>query len=131
MEAFGSFADRQEIDFEALGGRRLFLIHGPTGAGKSTILEAICFALYGSPTGGSDVAAATHLRSHHAEPDRLARVALDFALGEKRYRVGRHFCALSLVRVSTIQASRSRRSRAMWIRLCEICSASIARSSAR
>ena len=89
MEAFGSFADRQEIDFEALGGRRLFLIHGPTGAGKSTILEAICFALYGSPTGGSDVAAATHLRSHHAEPDRLARVALDFALGEKRYRVER------------------------------------------
>ena len=89
IEAFGSFADRQEIDFEALGARRLFLVHGPTGAGKSTILEAICFALYGAPTGGSDVAAVTHLRSQHAEPGRLARVALDFSLGEKRYRVER------------------------------------------
>ena len=89
IEAFGSFADRQTIDFDGLGEHRLFLIHGPTGAGKSTILEAICFALYGAAPGASDSAAVTHLRSQHAEPDRLTRIVLDFELGSERYRVER------------------------------------------
>lgn len=89
IEAFGSFADRQKIDFEGLGEHRLFLVHGPTGAGKSTILEAICFALYGAAPGASDSAAVTHLRSQHAEPDRLTRIVLDFELGTERYRVER------------------------------------------
>lgn len=87
IEAFGSFADRQVVDFQGLGTDRLFLIHGPTGAGKSTILEAICFALYGTPSGAD--ASAPHLRSQHAEPDRVTRVVLWFALGEMRYRVER------------------------------------------
>ncbi|MCR9097799.1 MAG: SMC family ATPase [bacterium] len=87
IEAFGSFADRQRVDFEALGSDRLFLIHGPTGAGKSTILEAICFALYGTPAGAD--ASAPHLRSQHADPERLTRVTLWFALGDVRYRIER------------------------------------------
>ena len=87
IEAFGSFSDRQGVDFEALGTNELFLIHGPTGAGKSTILEAICFALYGVPAGAD--ASAPHLRSQHAEPDRITRVTLWFALGDTRYRVER------------------------------------------
>lgn len=89
IDAFGSFADRQTIDFTALAERRLFLIHGPTGAGKSTILEAICFALYGAPSGGSELAVGTHLRSQHAASGCPTRVALEFALGAARYRVER------------------------------------------
>jgi len=87
LEAFGSFADREAVDFESLGGQRLFLIHGPTGAGKSTILEAICFALYGTPAGAD--ASALHLRSQHAAPERSTRVTLWFALGDTRYRIER------------------------------------------
>ena len=87
LEAFGSFADREVVDFEGLGGQRLFLIHGPTGAGKSTILEAICFALYGTPAGAD--ASAPHLRSQHAAPERPTRVTLWFALGDTRYRIER------------------------------------------
>ena len=48
MRAFGSYAEEQVIDFRKLGKNTFFLIHGPTGAGKTTILDAICFALYGS-----------------------------------------------------------------------------------
>ena len=88
LEAFGSFADRQEIDFTVLAARRLFLVHGPTGAGKSTIFEAICFALYGAPASGADAGVA-HLRSQHAPPERTTRVVFDFALGDTRYRVER------------------------------------------
>ncbi len=51
MQAFGPFAGSETIDFTALGRSPLFLINGPTGAGKSSILDAICFALYGQTTG--------------------------------------------------------------------------------
>ena len=48
MEGVGSFAHREVVDFDALGSQGLFLIHGDTGAGKSTILDALFCALYGS-----------------------------------------------------------------------------------
>ena len=51
MRNFGPYGDEQVIDFTLLGDNSLFLIHGPTGAGKSSILDAVCFALYGSPSG--------------------------------------------------------------------------------
>ena len=51
MTAFGAYADTQVIDFGELEDRSFFLIHGPTGAGKTTILDAISFALYGKPSG--------------------------------------------------------------------------------
>ena len=48
MRAFGAYAGEQIIDFTLLGDKNFFLIHGPTGSGKTTILDAISFALYGS-----------------------------------------------------------------------------------
>ena len=50
MQAFGPFRGRETVDFERLSGS-LFLITGPIGAGKTTILDAICFALYGESSG--------------------------------------------------------------------------------
>ena len=51
LQAFGPFVKTEQIDFSALGANPLFLINGPTGAGKSSILDAICFALFGQTTG--------------------------------------------------------------------------------
>lgn len=87
FEGVGSFADRMEVDFEALGGAGLFLIEGPTGSGKSTILDAIVFALYGSPAGSeSDPGRLdSHMRHGNIEP----YVELDFAIGATTYRIRR------------------------------------------
>ena len=87
LQAFGPFADRQHIDFQALGENPLFLINGPTGAGKSSILDAICFALYGETTDEKREAAA--MRCDQAEPALLTEVTLEFRLAERRYRVQR------------------------------------------
>ena len=85
MEAFGPFAGTQLIDFGRLGGKTFFLIHGPTGSGKTSILDAMCFALFGDSSGGERDGG--QMRSHHAAPDRLTEVRFDFQLGEQRYRV--------------------------------------------
>ena len=87
LSAFGPYAGTEILDFSDLGAARLFLICGPTGAGKSTILDAMCFALYGETSGGSRQAKT--LRSGYAAPDVLTRVVFDFALGEKKYRATR------------------------------------------
>jgi exonuclease SbcC len=86
IEAFGPYAERVEIDFDALSGEGLFLIHGSTGAGKTFLLDAICFALYGEVSGDRSV---KHLRSDHAGPLALPRVELEFSAGGCRYRVQR------------------------------------------
>ena len=86
MNAFGPYAKRQVIDFEDLKGRRLFLIHGPTGGGKTTILDAICYALYGETSGERK---GEQMRSHLASADTLTEVELEFAVSEKRYRARR------------------------------------------
>jgi exonuclease SbcC len=87
VKAFGPFADEQTIDFTAISDRTLFLIHGPTGSGKTSILDAICFALYGQ-TSVSDRPPAT-IRSHHADASIPTEVSLSFTIGSKIFRVER------------------------------------------
>src|SRR3954470_24024618 len=85
LQAFGPFAGTHTIDFEALSADGLFLLHGDTGAGKSTIFAAICFALYGKPPGDRDLL----LRSHHAPADLLTEVTLEVTLAGRRLRIDR------------------------------------------
>jgi DNA repair protein SbcC/Rad50 len=87
MQAFGPFAGSETIDFTALGRSPLFLINGPTGAGKSSILDAICFALYGQTTGNERDPA--QMRCDQADDSLLTEVSLDFRLRGVDYRVRR------------------------------------------
>ncbi len=87
MQAFGPFAKTETIDFEKLGSNALFLINGPTGSGKTSILDAICFALYGETT--SNERQGIQMRCDLASPQLLTEVTLDFSLHGKLYRVTR------------------------------------------
>jgi exonuclease SbcC len=93
LQAFGPFAGTQVLDFAELGRFGFFLIHGPTGSGKTTILDAMVFALYGDTSGGAatDKGArrADDMRSDHAPPELPTEVRFDFRVGERRYRVVR------------------------------------------
>ncbi|MEZ5477973.1 MAG: AAA family ATPase [Thiolinea sp.] len=84
LQAFGLFCRRETIDFTALGEHALFLIHGPT-VGKTTLLDAVCFALYGQTTGGEREG--RQMRSDHADDELLTEVDFCFALGDTRYRI--------------------------------------------
>lgn len=84
---FGPYAEPQTIDFSRFADHNLFLIHGATGAGKSFVLDAICYALYGESSGSDRDA--TDLRSQYATPRDPTEVTLDFQLGAKHYRVKR------------------------------------------
>ena len=66
MSAFGPYADVETVDFSAFDGKGLFLITGTTGAGKTTIFDAICFALFGETSGSSRNGEV--LRSNFAKP---------------------------------------------------------------
>lgn len=85
MRAFGAYADEQTIDFMLLGDKNFFLIHGPTGSGKTTILDAISFALYGSASG--DLRESKSLRSDYAPAEQKTEVAFTFKSGEHIYQV--------------------------------------------
>ncbi|WP_028473023.1 AAA family ATPase [Nocardioides alkalitolerans] len=87
VTAFGPFATTVEVDFDALADGGLFLLCGPTGAGKSSILDAVCFALYGGVPG--DRNDARHLRSDGAPPERSPRVRLETTLSGRRFRLTR------------------------------------------
>ncbi|WP_104165598.1 AAA family ATPase [Arthrobacter sp. SX1312] len=87
IQAFGPFADRQSVDFDALSAQGLFLLNGPTGAGKSSVLDAVCFALYGSVPGARQ--AAKRLRSDHAAESLAPEVSLEFSVSDRRFRVER------------------------------------------
>jgi exonuclease SbcC len=88
MTAFGPYRDTETIDFSLLEDRRLFVISGNTGAGKTTIFDAICFALYGSAS-GEDRAEPRMLRSHFADDDVYTAVDFHFSVGKHTYRVYR------------------------------------------
>jgi DNA repair protein SbcC/Rad50 len=88
ITAFGPFAGSEEVDLDALASSGLFLIHGPTGAGKTSILDAICFALYAAVP-GSRAGARVSLRSHHAAAGAIPEVALEFTAAGRHLRVTR------------------------------------------
>ena len=78
LRAFGPYATKQVIDFDRLAHGGLFLLEGPTGAGKTTILDAVTFALYGGLAG--EAPADDRLRSHFAAPDAQTEVELELSL---------------------------------------------------
>jgi DNA repair protein SbcC/Rad50 len=87
IAAFGPFADPVEIDFERLNQAGLYLLTGSNGAGKSSILDAVCFALYGAVPG--DRNAAKRFRSDHAGPGQSPIVELEATFSEGTYRIVR------------------------------------------
>lgn len=87
VEGFGPFRSRQVVDFDAFADDGIFLIAGRTGAGKSSILDAVCFGLYGGVPrydGGEK-----RLRSDHSSPDDVSEVVVDFSTPTGRFRVTR------------------------------------------
>jgi len=87
MRAFGPFPGEEVVDFRELGHQPFFLIHGVTGSGKTTILNAICLALYGDDP--SLARKGSGFRSDYADPSTPTQVIFDFALGENHYRIER------------------------------------------
>ena len=87
IEAFGPYRDSVTLDFNELQNHSMFLISGPTGAGKTSILDAMVYALYGEPSG--EVRKTDAIRSDFAEPERMTRVDFSFSIGEAQYRVER------------------------------------------
>ncbi|WP_039800685.1 AAA family ATPase [Nocardia araoensis] len=87
MTAFGPFAATTVVDFDALGADGLFLLHGQTGAGKTTVLDAIAFALYGRVPGARGESKRLH--SDHAPEHTPPQVVLEATLGGRRVRLTR------------------------------------------
>lgn len=88
VHAFGPYTEKLELDFErGLEESRFFLIHGATGAGKTSILDAICFALYGGSSGGERKD--SMFRAEQASPKQKTEVTFSFSLGDRKYRVRR------------------------------------------
>jgi exonuclease SbcC len=88
VTAFGPFAGTEEVDFDRLANGGLFLMHGPTGAGKTSVLDAVCFALYGSVP-GTRRASGGRLRSDHAGETVAPSVVCEFSVGGRRLEVTR------------------------------------------
>jgi len=88
MSAFGCYAEACSLDFEKLGPEGLYLITGDTGAGKTTIFDAITFALYGEASG--DNREASMLRSKYAALDTDTYVEYTFIYHDKKYIVRRN-----------------------------------------
>lgn len=86
LTAFGPFAGTQRVDFDELSSAGLFLLHGPTGAGKTSVLDAVCYALYGQVPGARP---ATRLRSDHAAAGTATEVVLELTLGGRRLEITR------------------------------------------
>lgn len=87
IEGFGPFRELQDVDLDALAPSGVFVIAGRTGAGKSSILDAICFALYGTVPRYDGVD--KRLRSDHCGPEDPTRVIVEFSTGSDRWRITR------------------------------------------
>lgn len=88
IEAFGAFHKKQTIDFEQLNKYGLFLIHGATGAGKTTIFDAICLAMFGKTTSER---APESMRSQFAESSQDSKIVFIFKVKQHYYRAERRF----------------------------------------
>ncbi|MBC8569408.1 AAA family ATPase [Zongyangia hominis] len=88
MNAFGPYAGETVLDFTTLGNTRLFLITGPTGAGKTSIFDAIAFALYGKASSLSRES--ENFKSQHADDSTLCFVKFTFTVRDKRYEIERY-----------------------------------------
>ncbi|MGW3951661.1 AAA family ATPase [Streptomyces sp. NPDC004752] len=89
ITAFGPFGGSQSVDFDALSAAGLFLLHGPTGAGKTSVLDAVCYALYGSVPGARQSGQGLSLRSDHAGPGTRTEVRLELTVAGRRLEVTR------------------------------------------
>jgi len=87
INAFGPFAGTETVNFDALGADGLFLLHGETGAGKTTVLDAVAFALFGRVPGARSEA--KRLLSDHAAADARPQVQLELTVGGRRMRLVR------------------------------------------
>jgi exonuclease SbcC len=85
ITAFGPYAGTEIIDFSELGANPLFLVSGETGSGKTAILDAICFALFGEASGRGRESRS--MRSDHASADCSTEVELEFLLHQHRYKI--------------------------------------------
>ncbi|MFG2692459.1 AAA family ATPase [Kitasatospora sp. NPDC048407] len=86
VTAFGPFASTERIDFDRLTASGLFLLRGATGAGKSSVLDAVCYALYGELPGSRK---SNGVRSDHADQGRRTEVVLEATLGGRRLEITR------------------------------------------
>ncbi|MFI1959331.1 AAA family ATPase [Streptomyces althioticus] len=89
ITAFGPFGTTQTVDFDALSAAGLFLLHGPTGAGKTSVLDAVCYALYGSVPGARQGGQGSTLRSDHAAPATRTSVTLELTVAGRRLEITR------------------------------------------
>jgi exonuclease SbcC len=87
ITAFGPFGGTQDVDFDELSAAGLFLLHGPTGAGKTSVLDAVSYALYGGVPGARQ--GGQTLRSDHADPRTPTEVVLEFTAGGRRLEITR------------------------------------------
>ena len=87
MSAFGPYAGEETIDFEKMGSRGLYLITGDTGSGKTTVFDALSFALFGESSGGNREP--SMLRSRFAEAKTKTFVELTFLYKGREYQIGR------------------------------------------
>ncbi|MFB8354669.1 AAA family ATPase [Streptomyces niveus] len=93
ITAFGPFADAQEVDFDALCAGGIFLLHGATGAGKTSVLDAVCYALYDAVPGARQIKGGAtkdaSLRSDHADASTYTEVCLELTVGGRRLEITR------------------------------------------
>ncbi|RZU61638.1 AAA family ATPase [Zhihengliuella halotolerans] len=87
LQAFGPFKGTETIDFDALSAAGLFLLNGETGAGKTSVLDGICFALYGTLPGARE--GVRTIRSAHADEETVPEAVCEFCVRERRFEVTR------------------------------------------
>ena len=90
LSAFGPYSKQTTVDFRQLGSDGVFLITGDTGSGKTTLFDAISFALYGEASGGPGRRETKSFRSDYASPEDKTFVEYEFSHKQNTYRVTRN-----------------------------------------